>query len=79
MRRFGWIQGAKAPETSWFSSLCNAVASQIGHIPHGNRKDGEMAAICCVSALNRAASPLFARFRASLCHFSRQIHRIYES
>jgi hypothetical protein len=32
MRRFGWIQGAKAPETSWFASLCNAVADQIGHI-----------------------------------------------
>jgi hypothetical protein len=75
MRRFGWIQGAKAQETSWFSSLCNAVASQIGHI----LQDGEMAAICCVSALNRATSPLFARFRASLCHFSRQIHRIYEN
>jgi thiamine-phosphate pyrophosphorylase len=38
-----------------------------------------MAAICCVIALNRAASPLFARFRAACGHFSPQIHRIYES
>jgi hypothetical protein len=32
MRRFGWIQGAKALETSWFSSLCNAITDQIGNI-----------------------------------------------
>lgn len=32
--------------------------------------DGEMAASCCVAALNRAVSPLFEPRLTSLCHFA---------
>ena len=39
---------------------------------------GEMAASDCVSALDRADSPLFPRFLVSYCHFSRQIRLLYE-
>lgn len=37
-----------------------------------------MAVTCGVVALNRATSPLLERLLASLGHFSRQIHRVYE-
>jgi hypothetical protein len=40
--------------------------------------DGEMASICCVSALNRAKGPLFDHFRALLCHFSRETALLIE-
>jgi len=39
---------------------------------------GEIAAICGVSALDRATSPLFGHFRAASGHLGRQIHQIYE-
>ncbi len=94
MSKFVCITGARAPETKWFSSCCNALGEQIGHIHKrcqkksapvfwfGNAtklKDAETAAICCVKGLNRVTDPLFSLFLAYFCGFKRHCAPVYES
>jgi len=74
MSQFVCITGARAPETKWFSSFCNALGLAIGHI----LKDAETAAICCVKGLNRGSDPLFTLFLAYYCGFKRHYDPAYE-
>jgi hypothetical protein len=75
MRRFEWIQGAKALEPSWFSSLCNTVADQIGHIFQTVK--------WLQSAVSARSTGQKARFSHAFVHLftisNRQTHRINES
>ena len=74
MSRFGWILGAGLQEMQ-------RIFKGMRRYSQANRpypKDGEMASICGVAALNRVVIPLFERYVAYFGHFDRHFHQIYE-
>ncbi len=74
MSQFVCITGARVPETKWFSSSCNALGGQIGHI----LMDAETAVICFVKVLKRVTNMLFTLFLAYFCGCLRHYNPINE-
>ncbi len=73
MRQFDWITDARAQETKWFSSPCNALAEQSVHTLTG----GQSASPYGVKSSNRAHGTLFHFFLVWFSACARHYDPVY--